>query len=528
MKILVVDDEMLVRAGVRSSLDWEKYGYSIVGEAENGKAAMELIDIEKPDILLLDINMPVMNGIEVLKELKKRRNPCKVLVLSCHDEYEFVKEAMKAGAYDYLLKNRLNSENILNVINDIRDSILNEQEGKVQIAKLHEVAEESKSYKKKEILLNLIKGVYFKDLELENKIREYGIKIGKKNLCVAIFEVERFEDIKKRYDQDNIGLLQLSIKNISNDLVSMEGETEFIACSDKQYALLISQSNEFSEKNMYERRLKILNKFKNALSNFLNIDIVFGVSNFFSGYNNLKEAFNKAKIAMSQKFVYNKSQIIYFNEIESDDSFTGGVIGYYRKLIEESFEYNNFDKTRSYIKEFVDKIRCGKLIEIDVLRSFLAYLINLVQLSLPDGEVIFAKNTVIYYDIDEWMCIISSILDNAVNAQKHKSSSLSHLVRCATEYIDQNFEKELNLQVISNYLGVSESYISRLFNREMQDTITNYINNKRIEKAKEYLKKSNLKNYEIAEKVGFKSVVNFGIVFKRITGVNPSEYRNNQ
>ena len=104
--IAIIDDESLVRLGIKSSVAWEEYGYEIVGEADNGQTGLEMIREKHPDIVLLDVCMPVMNGIEVLKSLQKLKIQCKVIILSCHDDFCFVKEAMKNGAFDYLRKNR--------------------------------------------------------------------------------------------------------------------------------------------------------------------------------------------------------------------------------------------------------------------------------------------------------------------------------------------------------------------------------------------------------------------------------------
>lgn len=106
--IAIIDDESLVRLGIKSFVAWEEYGYEIVGEADNGQTGLEMIREKHPDIVLLDVCMPVMNGIEVLKSLQKLKIQCKVIILSCHDDFCFVKEAMKNGAFDYLRKNEIN------------------------------------------------------------------------------------------------------------------------------------------------------------------------------------------------------------------------------------------------------------------------------------------------------------------------------------------------------------------------------------------------------------------------------------
>lgn len=126
--IAIIDDESLVRLGIKSSVAWEEYGYEIVGEADNGQTGLEMIREKHPDIVLLDVCMPVMNGIEVLKSLQKLKIQCKVIILSCHDDFCFVKEAIKNGAFDYLRKNEINSANILTVLEEVRHSLCKKQD----------------------------------------------------------------------------------------------------------------------------------------------------------------------------------------------------------------------------------------------------------------------------------------------------------------------------------------------------------------------------------------------------------------
>ena len=114
-KVLLVDDERLELNTLKNYVDWTKLGIGTVYTANNGLQALETAEFKKPDIVFTDIRMPVMDGIEVLKQLQQMEIDCKVIILSCHDDFHFVKEAMKNGAYDYLRKNEINSANILNI-----------------------------------------------------------------------------------------------------------------------------------------------------------------------------------------------------------------------------------------------------------------------------------------------------------------------------------------------------------------------------------------------------------------------------
>ena len=109
-KVLIVDDEILARAGIKALIDWEKYGFSVIGEASNGQIAFEKIKEMKPDIVITDIKMPVMNGIDLIRATKKISQEISFIVLSAYNDFEYVKEAMKEGAKDYILKIQMEPE----------------------------------------------------------------------------------------------------------------------------------------------------------------------------------------------------------------------------------------------------------------------------------------------------------------------------------------------------------------------------------------------------------------------------------
>ena len=123
LKILIADDEPLVRAGIKSVIPWQQHGFEVIGEAENGLEAYNKIISLKPDILITDIKMPQMDGIELLKKIKKDKIHIQSIILSCFDEFDMVREAMKYGAKDYILKLSIEPQKILDVLDEIKQNM---------------------------------------------------------------------------------------------------------------------------------------------------------------------------------------------------------------------------------------------------------------------------------------------------------------------------------------------------------------------------------------------------------------------
>ena len=151
-KILIADDEFLVRLGLKTTIDWEQHGFIIVGEAKNGKEALELFEQSDPDILLTDIRMPVMDGLEVIQTVKQKKRSLKCVILTHYDDFNYAKEAIKLGASDYILKSDLNSDNLFSILNRISNEIDAETKKSSELSVNNEVITSSNYELCKELL----------------------------------------------------------------------------------------------------------------------------------------------------------------------------------------------------------------------------------------------------------------------------------------------------------------------------------------------------------------------------------------
>lgn len=526
MKILIVDDEMLVRAGLKSIIDWERHGYTIIGEADSGDKALKMVKELKPDIMFLDINMPGTNGIDVLKGLKESRNACKVIVISCHDEFEYVKEAMKLGALEYILKHRIIPENILCVLDNVKRLTEDEKKHKENAVMQVEGHEKEPVYRKKDFFERIFKGIQLTEWELNGYINCCQLKIKQRNLSCIVFEVNDLERVMQRYTDNNENLLHIAINNILEELLLNESESEFSNFESNKYVVLLSNSSEKSEYNIYKRSVYIVNKLRNAFINYLNITTSYGISEKYDGFSNTSSALRQALMSLSQKFLYPDYYVFHARDMSFGDELVSKFLFDAENTLITNIEKNDFYNSLSCLRETCDKlINNKKYVNIDQLKKFLFRSIAFISNSFLDGEKLLMESENIK-GINHYLSILNQAEKIYQKLCSLSVSQKSHLVRKAIKYIDDNYYKDINLSDISRYLCVSECYLSRLFNKEMNTTISNYINAKRIEKSKELLKNTTLKTYEIAEKVGFKNSVHFNIVFKKFVKCTPTEYRN--
>lgn len=212
-RILIADDDTMVRIGLKTVINWEENGFVLVGEAANGLEAMQLVQEKKPDIVITDIKMPGMDGIELIRQLRQQSTPPEILVLSSYDEFELVKQALKLGARDYLLKLNLNPEELLHSLRAIA------AENAAASPLFSGDDEKSRALLRQNFLWDVVSNYYMNGQQLEQSMRELEIHLeGRPVYCMVIKvgEVYRFEEATA----EEIQTLRISVVNITEEIVS--------------------------------------------------------------------------------------------------------------------------------------------------------------------------------------------------------------------------------------------------------------------------------------------------------------------
>lgn len=525
MKVFIVDDELLVRIGIKSCIEWTKHGIEVIGEASDGEEALQQIRRLKPDVILLDIKMPKMDGIELMNHLKNEKLECKVIILSGFDDLYHVREAMKLGASDYLHKPCMNGKDVLDSLLSIRKQLETEKASSYQFNQSNN-NEKSKLVLKKAFLSEMLEGRYGSDQDFIQKSRELDIKLENGYFSCLAFSVKNLCEIRKRYEGQDISLLQSSIENIMDGIFAREKGVEFF-CHDKNtYVIIIGIKGIISERRIIENTDSLVKLVLDATKRFLNIDITIGVSDIHMTFREVKRAFDEADMSLRQKFYSNTGNIIYYRDIRRkvDSSTFSKIDSAIAKLKDHLTKYE-YDKFNIALKELVDLLEEDQcLSEEDVKKLFNAFLFLVKggKEYLEEMELLVSCETLrqLYY---VWGDIVGSKLSNDQYLKQHQTNN--YIVKGIVRYIDENYQTEISLNLLAQKFNISPNYISRLFKEVTGETLFNYLNGVRIEKAKEFLKDMQMKMYEIGYKVGFKSAVHFNIVFNKITGLTPKQYR---
>lgn len=535
-KVMVVDDEPLVRLAVKSLVNWEAHGFAMDLEASNGKQALKMLE-ENPDtdIIITDINMPVMDGLELIENIAAKGWKPEIVVLSAYNDYSWVRTAFRLGVNDYILKTEMEPEGILHVAKGMAEKIENRKsraEGAAQVSrKTYDVR-----YQRDLLLKALLEQ---EDMSyVHDEILKLGLRISGKNKAVCYLWVDDYQTVLDRYNNNTLKSFTQSVCNSINQVLADTNAGEVLCLTPQEYVIFLC-SDDPSLKTGRDRITDILGRVRHSLANYVNISASIGVSDVRCGLDNIKQLFLQARENARLRFIFGKNRTIFPEEADrvaggGNESLIGREAAFLNALREA-----DVGKVNAELDKLLDIIGCNTGGKIEKIYSSYMELIfitvNFLNETGRDVEEVFGKEIDFYDKITKFetreeinIWIKNTIAWTAGFLRENKSIKVSRAVASAREFIRSNYSNDnLTLKMVSDYVHLSESHLSSTFTRETGQSFIDYLTRVRIEKAKELIATTNLKIYEICEKVGYTNVEHFSRIFKKIAGISPKDYKKN-
>lgn len=532
-KIVIVDDDMLIRKGIRNVIRWKDLECEICAEASSGDEALKVIEEVKPDIVITDIKMPNMDGIELIDRTKKIIPQCKIVILTAYREFEYAQRAIKYGAFDFLLK-PTKVEDIINVVQKAINEIKKEKTIVEELEKINSILKEKLPILRENFLFNVIFEMISNEDEILQMATFYEIEIGSFLMILAECST------KEERGRQNTHLYLLGISNMLNDFLSNDFTIYTIYLNNSQAVYIVSSKKEL-EKEEEKRFFELLSQLKKAAVECFNIDLTLAVSTWGKGIVQLPDKYKECIDAINYRFYFDEEDIIYYKDLSHFFMYVDD-----RKLknlkneILLSVRYGNYSNINNLLLELEETLKKSKsdkqyifnfyyllLIEINMIKAQLSSAIN-----KPDNQEMFESidyfNEIIKCkNLSELSNILRISIQRTIEeVQKHNLNKMGSLIKKVIDYIKENYHSgEISLSDISEKFFVSPSYLSRLFKKETGKNLSDFINEYRIEKAKQLLLTTDLKTYEVADRVGIPDPHYFSRLFKRYTGYSPSEYK---
>lgn len=530
-KLMIVDDELLMRIGIRSMLEWEKHGFQIVGEASNGKEAVGVALSVSPDLIISDIKMPVMDGLEMIRELSPRLPECQFVILSNFDDFQFVKEALRLGASDYLIKSEIRHEMLVEVLDRIRHKLAKDDGRQRMSYPMPGDYTQSLSYLKESLFKEMISGLAGVE-EFEAKTEQLHIRLQPRPFVVLKLMIDQFDQVKKKYVEKDEKLLRFSIVNILEEVTSSKRDKEIVVESSSEYLLYLNVEPEEETASIRSRLDKLGDRLHRTVKDFMNLSLSIGVSSVVRGYAYIRLAYHEADIAVRHRFFEGAGKVLFFQDVSNGPVRDGRDIPLTRTH-EEQFhnliESRNQSGLAAYlasVRHVLQSVRADE----DAVRQTYLYLLELTNAAFLSASRTRVASGASPYEAllnaETWPDMESVIAEHvaACIEADHRTAYRSY-TDMAIELINRYYAEDISLQSVASQINVNASYLSRIFKQETGENFTTYLTKVRIEKAKHYLQSGRLRVYEVADRVGYHNYTYFSKIFKKVVGLSPEDYR---
>ncbi len=530
-KILIVDDEELVRKAIVAKLDWAGIGFSEVEQAEDGEEALEIALKFKPHIVLTDIRMPFMDGLELAERLRTRLPQTKVIILSGHDEFEYAQEAIKAGVLDYILK-PVHAAGLKELMEKAKLLLDHEFEEKEKLYKLKIQLHQSLPLLRDKFLISLVNNSVH-ERELEKKLEYLEIQFPYQSFIVCVSEIDNLNVLAENSSAEDTELLMFSFLNISSELIGSSGIV-FNDFNSRQ--IILYNFPQEKEPSGIDNLYSILEAIRENFSKYFNVTITTGIGRVVGSPKDLHASYNDALHVLDYKIVMGKNRIYDIRDLGFRKQEMYYPINSINELLSK-IKLESVEAVSEYTEKFFGGLMDRKNITPDNIKIIMSELINGAQKIIMEMKDESKEHENIdfgiyeeigkYKTLEEMKPVVFHYLAG-INKTIHaaRNSRNLHIINKAKQFIHNSYKQDdLSLNQIAALVSVSPGYLSILFRKETNQTFIEYLTLVRMEKAKELLKTSSLKSYEVAYNVGFSDPHYFSMSFKKYTGVTPSDYK---
>ncbi|GAA4831018.1 response regulator [Paenibacillus vulneris] len=532
-KLVIVDDEPTVRHGLKNYFDWSIYEIEVVDEAENGLAALQVIERIKPDLVLTDVCMPKMNGIQLSNILSERYPQLKIVFISGHNDADYLKSALQVKAVDYIFK-PVNVHELTAVMERVVDTLRTEEQERRLFVDMQVKLTQGMPLLREKFLMSLIRDGVASPLRIRDRIDFLGLHLPfEAPYWVIVIRFDNSADVVESRSERDKQLLSYSVLNIVQELIDREiGGYVFENRMVEFVGILRMNEGDDQESLLF----KLAEDVQGALYQYLKISVTIGVGEQIASLASLPRSYAQAREAADQRWHLGKNQIISMDNLEQSDD------GVYRfdpaqdERMISSLKAADEDKLLVGLQEIYDALarkrregfQYGRNISLQLL-----LLAGRVQLELgvsrKDAEEkesqlmvqVFQQETL----GDLKQLVEQYLLEVCGRIREKRSGKSKNVIERVRALIDKRYAENLQVSDIAKEVFLSTTYLCLLFKQETGETINEYLTKVRVEQAKALLRDPANKFYEVCYAVGYSDPSYFSKLFKKYTGFTPSSYR---
>lgn len=518
-RVLLVDDEEDIREGISRKMDWLGLGFSLVGEAANGQDALELAESLRPDVILTDIKMPFMDGLELCRILTDRLPAARFVVFSGFDAFEYAKQAIQMNVVEYILK-PINADELSAVLRRLKDQLDRERAERRNVELLRSRYTENLPVLRELFYANLLDGHIEPGTERERAAR-LDIDLQGEEWAVGLAYIG-----SDRRD----ALSTLSVQKLLEE--SLTADRCRLTLYNDWVAVIVSLTESFT---IYDL-IRVLDRVCTLAASYLGLTLTVGVGAPCKELSGMARSAAEARTALEYRSMVGRGQVIYIGDLEPD----GGQVLTFEEADERTLTAAVRLGSEQEVRDAAAAL-AGKIREANpsagqynlFLMELVTHLMKMTRRSGVGVEEVFGTGFSLpiqdsalpsLEELEDWCA--ERYLRLWTLIRRRQTDSAGQTVETAKEYIRQHYaESDLSVEKLCAYLHLSSTYFSTLFKRETGTSFTAYVTTVRMEAAAEAIRGTEEKTYLIAQRCGYEDPNYFSYVFKRHFGVTPTKYR---
>ncbi|MBD7911222.1 response regulator transcription factor [Clostridium cibarium] len=532
-KVMIVDDEIPAREILSYIINWEDTDFKIVSSASNGKEALNNYSNINPDLIITDIQMPIMDGLDLIEEIQKINKSQKFLILSCYEDFTYAQRAMKMGITDYLIKDLISPNDLYGILAKTKTDLDNINVKKTEIRKEHKLLNffrENKDVALRKLIFNDIN----EDDGL-SLIENLNLNLNGKLFALFFIQIDNFF----KYI-NNEEFCTKTLKEIIKTFYEVMDELNIGECfysENGEFTAIVRLTPTASEADIINQCYSLAQEIRRRISLIHNVSLTISISSTFKKPFGIKKYWDEVFKLSKMKVFLGNGTIILNNTFVKGLNLDSNTLSKRINSISAAIEQNHIESLNLELTHLYDKDIRG-FMQFNYLNYINSSLLDLIiktcnrysieykdifSTSYIPMEILSTKETI--EEMRSWFIEIFTKIINYKTNNFFKNKYSKKVSDCIN-YINKNlYNPSLSLTDIATNINVHKVYLCRIFKEETGENVTQYILKARIEKSKEIILSTNYKLYEVSAKLGFSSPQQFSILFKKVTGITPNQFR---
>ncbi|MGE5529332.1 MAG: response regulator transcription factor [Patescibacteria group bacterium] len=535
IRTIVVEDEMLVRVGLKATIDWDHLGLELVGEAGNGEEGWQLYQAQRPDLVLTDIRMPLLDGLGLIERIRETGGRTEIVILTYYKDFEYLKEAMRLGVSDYVIKVNMSPEELHSVLERVVQRIIGRIGRDQEQERLAYEARFSTAVKRRRFLKGLMLGEFAAVPEEELLSAWAGHGLAKAEmLSTLLISLDRYPRLRRELGDRQAKSLVETLLTLMEEALPGTPEVHLLVLGDDQIGAVLFGWG--GRREHREEVLRVAGVLRTAMASFTRHSATIGIGGPVSSPRDLASAFIQSLRGVKERFYQGGNRIF---QIEDPPPHVPGPPW---PLVEETglkamIGQGCAANSRAFMAGFVRRARAERYGEEHLRQLFARLFVVVDQAASEEGlepgdplqngacswlDLIAGCDTLDEL-AEEWLRYASMVQHAIEEAKGYRK--FNPLVQRAMRHVADHLGEDLRLRDMAEEMNVSAGYLSQLFSEETGEHFSDFVNRLRTERACRYLRSTRLPASEIGHLVGFNDPKYFYRVFKEFTGRTPAGYR---